>query len=155
MKQITLKHIIIGEKSKPLKYIQTAKLETNKGIVGDRYYYGKGTFNKPQLDQSVREISILDANTLDICNQRLNTNLTYLDLRRNLIIENFDIELLENKIFTIGNTKLKIVRTAPPCRYLSRLLSCDMMNGLKYIGGYRATIIQSGTISVGDTINLN
>jgi hypothetical protein len=48
--------------------------------------------------------------------------------------------------------KFKIVRTCPPCRYLSRLLDADIMKWLKYIGGYRATIVQSGTISVNDKI---
>jgi len=35
---------------------------------------------------------------------------------------------------------------------LSRLLDVDIMKGLKYIGGYRASIIQSGIISVNDEI---
>ena len=29
-----------------------------------------------------------------------------------------------------------------------------MMKGLKYIGGYRASIVESGTITVDDAINI-
>ncbi|WP_415408334.1 MOSC domain-containing protein [Sulfurovum sp. CS9] len=83
---------------------------------------------------------------------RLNSSLDFLDLRRNLIIKDFDPLLLEDKVFTIGTAQFSIVRTCPPCRYLSRLLDKDMMTGLKYIGGYRAVIIQSGLLEVGDTL---
>lgn len=125
---------------------------SGRGIVGDRYYYGTGTFNKPQLSQSVRETSILPYESLAACNLRLQSNLTYLDLRRNLIIKNFDYEALKEKEFTIGTATFKIVRTCPPCRYLSRLLGEDMMKGLKHLGGYRTQIVQSGRITAGETL---
>jgi len=150
---MTLQAIIIGEKAKePLHYVESIRAIKGKGLEGDRYFYGQGTFNKPQLSQDVREVSILPFESLAECNGRLGSDLDFLDLRRNLIIKNFDASLLEDKIFTIGTAKFRIVRTCPPCRYLSRLLDEDMMKGLKYIGGYRAHIVQSGMISVGDEI---
>ncbi len=150
---MTLHAIIIGEKAKePLHYIQRVQAVKGKGLEGDRYFYGKGTFNKPQLSQDVRELSILPFESLAECNRRLESDLDFLDLRRNLIIKNFDPSLLEDKVFTIGTAKFRIVRTCPPCRYLSRLLDEDMMKGLKYIGGYRAIIVQSGMINVGDEV---
>ena len=145
--------IIIGEKAKePLHYVTQINAVKEKGLEGDRYFYKQGTFNKPQLSQDVREISILPYEALEECNTRLNTSLDFLDLRRNLIIKDFDPLLLENKVFTIGTARFRIVRTCPPCRYLSRLLEVDMMTGLKYIGGYRAVIIQSGLLQVGDKL---
>ncbi len=145
--------IIIGQKAKePLHYVEQVNAIEGKGLEGDRYFYKQGTFNKPQLSQDVREISILPYEALEACNARLNTSLDFLDLRRNLIIKNFDASLLEDKIFTIGTAQFRIVRTCPPCRYLSRLLEEDMMTGLKYIGGHRAVIIQSGLLHVGDTL---
>lgn len=152
---MTLHAIIIGEKAKePLDYVKSVRAVKGKGLEGDRYFYRQGTFNKPQLSQDVREVSILPFESLAECNSRLESDLDFLDLRRNLIIKNFDASLLEDKIFTIGTAQFRIVRTCPPCRYLSRLLGQDMMKGLKYIGGYRAVIVQSGVISVGDEINL-
>lgn len=150
---MTLHAIIIGDKAKePLHYVESVRALKGKGLEGDRYFYGQGTFNKPQLSQDVREVSILPFESLAECNSRLGSKLDFLDLRRNLIIKDFNASLLEKKIFTIGTAQFRIVRTCPPCRYLSRLLDEDMMNGLKHIGGYRALIIQSGTISIGDKI---
>ena len=150
---MTLHAIIIGEKAKkPLHYVDSIRAVQGKGLEGDRYFYKQGTFNKPQLSQDVREISILPYEALQECNSRLNTSLDFLDLRRNLIIKDFDPLLLKNKVFTIGTAQFRIVRTCPPCRYLSRLLEADMMKGLKYIGGYRAVIVQSGLLRVGDKL---
>ena len=152
---MTLHAIIIGEKAKaPLHYVTSVTAVKGKGLEGDRYYLKQGTFNRPQLSQDVREISIVPYETLAACNKRLNANLDFLDLRRNLVIKNFDAALLEGKTFRIGTVEFTIVRTCPPCRYLSRLLGEDMMIGLKYIGGHRAKIVKSGLISVGDQIEV-
>ena len=152
---MTLHAIIIGEKAKePLHYVQTVEAVEGKGLKGDRYFYKQGTFNKPQLSQDVREISIVPYETLEMCNKRINANLDFLDLRRNLVIKDLDIETLGKTTFSIGNAEFKIVRTCPPCRYLSRLLEEDMMSGLKYIGGVRAKIIKSGILSVEDSVNI-
>jgi len=150
---VILSHIIIGKKAKdPLHYVSSVEAIKGKGLKGDRYYYGVGAFNKPQLNQKVREVSIFSYKDLEKINIRLNTKLDFKSLRRNLIIKNFDYEILKDKEFTIGTAKFKIVRTCPPCRYLSKILKVDIMNGLKYIGGYRAVITQSGIISKNDNI---
>ena len=150
---MTLHAIIIGENAKePLHYVDTIHAVQGRGLEGDRYFYKQGTFNKPQLSQDVREISILPYEALTECNNRLDTALDFLDLRRNLIIKDFDASLLKDKVFTIGTAQFRIVRTCLPCRYLSRILDVDIMKGLKYIGGFRATIVQSGTIHVKDEI---
>lgn len=150
---MTLHAIIIGENAKePLRYVESIQAVKGKGLEGDRYFYEQGTFNKPQLSQYVREISILPYESLVECNVRLQSNLDFLDLRRNLIIKNFDENVLGDKVFTLGTAEFKIVRTCPPCRYLSRLLDADIMKGLKYIGGYRASIIKNGKIEIGDTV---
>ncbi|UFH59183.1 MOSC domain-containing protein [Sulfurovum mangrovi] len=145
--------IIIGEKARePLYYVESVYAAEGKGLEGDRYFYGKGTFNKPQLDQSVREVSILPYESLAECNRRLDSDLDFSDLRRNLVIRDFNAEQIGDRVFRIGSAKFRIVRSCPPCRYLSRLLDRDIMKGLKYIGGYRAIIVKSGMIQCGDEI---
>lgn len=154
MHEMTLHAIIIGEAKKPLHYVKEAQVVEGRGIQGDRYYEGTGSFNRPPLDQSVREITLLDYDTLQEVNKRLESQLDFLDIRRNLVIKNLDITHLEKKIFTIGSAEFQIQRYAPPCRHLSRLLGEDMMQGLKYIGGYRAKIITSGKIKLADILKL-
>jgi len=151
---MTLEAIIIGEAKNPLHYVTEAQTVKGRGIVGDRYYKGTGSFNRPPLDQKVREITLLDYDTLEIVNKRLSSKLDFLDLRRNLVIKNFDITLIGEKNFTIGSSTFQIQRYAPPCRYLSRVLDEDIMRGLKYLGGYRMKIITSGKIKLADILKL-
>jgi len=71
--------IIIGEKAKePLHYVNSVHAVQGKGLEGDRYFHKQGTFNKPQLSQGVREISILPYEALEACNARLNSSLNFL-----------------------------------------------------------------------------
>lgn len=154
MKEMSLHAIIIGEAKKPLNYVKEAQVVKGRGIVGDRYYKGRGSFNRPPLDQSVREVTLIDYDTLLEVNNRLSSQLDFLDLRRNLVIKNLDFSVLEKKIFTLGTASFQIQRYAPPCRYLSRLLGEDMMQGLKYLGGYRAKIHTSGKIKLADILKL-
>jgi MOSC domain-containing protein YiiM len=154
MKKMFLHTIIIGKAKEPLAYVKTIEAVKGRGLKGDRYYEKEGTFNKPQLDQSVREVSIIPFESLAECNRRLGTALNFTDLRRNLVIENFDAQKIGDRVFCIGEAKFRIARTCPPCRYLSRLLSKDIMKGLNHIGGYRAVIVKSGNISCGDEIKL-
>lgn len=153
MQKMTLHAIIIGRHAKePLDYVQRVNAVAGLGLEGDRYYYGEGTFNDLRLDQKVREVSIIDYKSLEACNRRLGSTFEFRDLRRNLVIQNLDIEVIGNNVFSIGAAEFKIVRTCPPCRYLGRLLDKDMMVGLKYIGGYRAVIVKSGMIQCGDEL---
>lgn len=150
---MTLYAIIIGEEAqKTLQCVDSAEAVEGRGLKGDRYFLGQGTFNRPQLDQSVREVSILPYESLEECNRRLGSDLEFTDLRRNLVIKGFEAERIEDRVFMIGSAEFRIVRSCPPCRYLSRLLDEDMMKGLKYIGGYRAVIVKSGMVQCGDEI---
>lgn len=147
-----LEKIIIGPAREALYYVESAVAVPGRGLVGDRYYDGTGTFNHPSLSISGRELSMIGFEALEECNARLGSELDFLDLRRNLVVSNLDFEAIKRKPFWIGEVKLKINRTAPPCRYLSKLLGADMITGLKYIGGYRVDILTKGEIKAGDEI---
>ncbi len=150
-----LEKIIIGPARETLRYVDSVIAVPGRGLVGDRYYEGKGTFNHPKLSTTGRELSMIGYEALDECNSRLGTQLDFLDLRRNLVISNCDFEAIKEMVFWIGVVKLKINRSAPPCRYLSKLLGADMMEGLKYIGGFRVDILSGGELRVGDEIRFS
>ncbi|MDD5717930.1 MAG: MOSC domain-containing protein [Sulfuricurvum sp.] len=149
-----LEKIIIGTAREKLRYVDNAIAVSGRGLVGDRYYEGTGTFNHPLLSVTGRELSIIGFEALELCNQRIENELSFLDFRRNLVVSNLDFEAIKRQPFWIGNVKMKLNRTAPPCRYLSKLVGADMMKGLKRIGGYRVDILSNGEIKVGDEIRL-
>lgn len=148
--------IIIGpEAEKVLREVAEAVAVPGRGLEGDRYYRGCGSFNAPQFDQRVREVTLIDAAAIAECNRVLGTSLQAVDFRRNIVTEGLDLSRLKGKRFRIGPAVvLKFARTAPPCRYLARLLGEDVMRGLKGIGGIRALIERGGTIRMGDDIDV-
>ncbi len=146
--------LVTPEAKKPLHRAESVEAEAGRGLVGDRYHAGRGSFNAPQFDRNVREVTLIAAEAIETCNIRLGTALAPADFRRNIVTEGIDLRGLKGRRFRVGDAVLRQVRTAPPCRYLSRLLGEDMMTGLKGIGGIRAVIEQSGTIRTGDRIEL-
>lgn len=147
--------LVIGPKARvPLTDVVSVIAVAGKGLRGDRYYMGKGSFNAPQFDPSVREVTLIAIEAIDICNKKLDSELNVIDFRRNIVTQGMNLEQLKGKRFQIGSAVFRYVRSAPPCRYLSRLLGEDMMLGLRGIGGIRAVIEKSGQIDVGDEIHV-
>lgn len=152
---MTVKKIFIGPEAKSaLQSVKTSVAEAGRGLVGDRYYKGCGSFNAKQFDQSVRDVTLISAEAIALCNERLGTAIDAAAFRRNIVTEGGDLSALKGRRFRVGGAVLRGVRTAPPCRYLSRLLGEDMMRGLKGIGGIRAVIEHGGEIRVGDAVDV-
>jgi len=147
--------IVIGPEAKgPLREVMSAEAEAGRGLVGDRYHAGRGSFNGPQFAPGVREVSLIASEAVAECNARLQTVLSPSDFRRNIVTAGLDLSALKGRRLRIGEVRLRVVRTAPPCRYLSRLLGEDMMRGLKGIGGVRAVVESGGVIGKGDRIDV-
>jgi len=150
-----VKYLIIGpEAGAPLKEVAKVTAEAGRGLVGDRYHLGCGSFNAAQFDQRVREVTLIDIAAVETCNMRLSRTLAPADFRRNIVTEGIDLSVLRGRRFRVGGTVLRWVRSAPPCRYLARLLGEDIMRGLKGVGGIRAVIEQGGEIKTGDRIDV-
>jgi hypothetical protein len=150
-----VKTLVIGpEAKKPLQEAASVMAIAGQGLEGDRYCFGRGSFNAPQFDRGVREVTLIAAEAIDECNARLGTALKPADFRRNIVTEGVDLPALKGKRLRVGETVLRFARSAPPCRYLSRLLGEEMIRGLKGIGGIRAVIEQGGEIKTGDAVRV-
>ncbi|WP_456451069.1 MOSC domain-containing protein [Hydrogenimonas sp.] len=147
--------LVVGPKAgEPLRCVSRVEAVAGRGLKGDRYYLGVGAFNRPPLDQGVREVTLIDADAVALCGERLGRVFTPEELRRNVVVSGMEVEKLVGRRFRVGSAVMRGVRTAPPCRYLSRLLGVDMMRGLKHLGGIRAVIETGGEIAVGDGVAL-
>lgn len=121
-----------------------------RGLLGDRYEQGIGTFSgRFEVTAGARHVSIVDATAIAACNVRLGTRLGACDLRRNLVIRGLDLDALHGAVIAIGDVRLRLTGGCPPCGYLSRLLGVDARQGLRHIGGARASIIEGGWLMVG------
>lgn len=133
--------------------INEASLIPGKGIEGDRYYNGSGTFSALLKNNPSAELTLIEKEEIDKFNKEQCLNLSYSELRRNLVTEGIRLNNLVGKTFTIGKATLKGVRLCEPCAHLAETVNKLVIPHLIGRGGLRAQIISTSSIRVGEQIN--
>ena len=134
--------------------VSLTEVETvaGKGLVGDRYFKGIGTYsNKPG---GGREITLIEHESLDAMKRDLKIELSPTQSRRNIVTIGVALNHLVGRQFRLGReVVLQGVRLCEPCEHLENLTSRGVNDGLVHRGGLRADIVRCGKIKVGDTIS--
>lgn len=134
---------------------ERVQAEAGRGLVGDRYHAGTGTFSgRFAVKPGVREVSLIHARAIVECSRRLAQPMEAGALRRNLVISGLPDTDLRGRMVCIGEVRLEILAGCPPCGYLSRLLNLDMRRGLSHIGGMRARIAVGGRLVQGESVTV-
>jgi len=139
--------LISSNPNSSMQEVTQIVLEEGKGIFGDRYHDQEGTFsNKGELEPD-RDVTLIEIENIEAFNTKHSQNITALDLRRNIVISNCDLNSLVDKQFQIGNVVLKGIRLCEPCKYLSdKLGNEDVLSEFVNKGGLRAQVIKGGSI---------
>lgn len=132
-----------------------AECVAGRGIVGDRYYNGNGTYS-PKPD--VREVTLIEQEALDALARNdppLQDGPIVLapeDHRRNLTVVGVPLAHLVGRRFRIGDVVLRGGRLNFPCRYLEELLGKPVFLPLYNRSGLNCGIERGGTIRAGDPV---
>ena len=138
-----------------MEALQEARLIAGKGIEGDRYLLGTGTYS-PKPD--VREVTLIEIEALEALArndpplQGGPIVLEPVDHRRNLTTRGVPLNHLVGKRFRVGDVVLEGGRLNFPCKYLEELLGQPLYLPLYNRSGLNCRIIQGGVIRVGDPI---
>ena len=128
-------------------YINQAFLEKGKGIVNDRYY--------ENFKEKKEQVTLINLEEINNFNNQIKQNIDAKDFRRNIVISGINLNKLINKKIKINEIILKIHEVCQPCKYLQEKLSIpDLVKMLVNKSGVRAEILNSGCLSVGDTIKI-
>jgi len=133
----------------PLDAVREVSAEQGRGLVGDRYWSGQGTFWKPLGD---REVTLIETESLESLAAEAGISLQPRDARRNIATRGIRLNDLVNRRFRVGEAILLGIRLCEPCGHLERLTGKTLRPALNGRGGLRAAIMRSGTIRVGDGI---
>ena len=141
----------------PMFEINIAEVHKSKGIVGDRWY-NVFHFKLPNKNlikfKSIRNISLIDIKNIKEIQKEF-PQIKPIDLRRNIITENLNINSLLNKYFKINDVILKGVEFCKGCKHLEEYTKCEgIIKSLLDHGGIRAEVIEGGTIKINDKITL-
>ena len=127
----------------PLTRVDAAVALPGRGLAGDRYADGQGTFSAAGRGY---ELTLVQAEVLD------EIELSWEDARRNIVTTGISLNALVGKEFRIGQVECVGRRLAEPCAHLEKLARPGLLRPLVHRGGLRADILSGGTISVGDEI---
>jgi len=121
-----------------------------RGLAGDRYEAGAGTFSNWPKDH---ELTLIEAEAIDAMNAEHGLRLGPGDTRRNVTTRGVALNDLVGREFLIGSVRCLGTRLCPPCDHLRKLLGIaeivQIMNGR---GGLRARILSAGSFQTGAII---
>jgi hypothetical protein len=129
----------------PLVRVERVEAVAGRGLEGDRYYDGRGTFSGPGRGY---QLTLVEADVLD------SVDLPWEQARRNIVTRGIALNALVGHRFTIGTVECVGRRLAEPCAHLERLTRPGLLRPLVHRAGLRADIIDGGPISTGDPIVL-
>ena len=133
-----------GDKMEDVNQIEVI---SNKGIVNDRYFKDN--------NESDLQITLIESENIDYYNRISNSQMPYINFRRNVITREIELNNLVSKYFFIGEVKLLGIRLCDPCKYLQDMLNDEsLVKKLINRGGLRCEIISDGKISTNDIIKI-
>ena len=134
---------------RPMTPVPAAEALAGRGLRGDRYVRGAGTFS----DSRGRgyDLTLVEAEALEA----LAAGGVYLapaDARRNLVVRGVALDDFIGKRFRVGEVECFGQRRCEPCAHLERLTRPGVLRGLVHRGGLRADILSDGVIRTGDRV---
>lgn len=128
----------------PMRSVPSVEAETGKGLVGDRYH---GTRH--------RHVSVQSRAALDEAAADLGRPVDATGTRRNLTLDVGEVPTTPGTRIRVGTVLLEVVRVAAPCRLLDDQLGAGAMPALRRRAGSIFRVLEGGTISVGDPVDLD
>ena len=123
-----------------------------RGLVGDRYFAGEGTFS-PHRQKPDFELTLIEKEKIEAFARESGLPFTAMHARRNLVTEGVALNDLAGKEFVIGEVRIRGIRLCEPCNYLAKSTFPETLEGLVHKSGLRAQILTEGVIRVGDVIH--
>lgn len=135
--------LVAAQKEAPLVAVDEAVAVAGRGLEGDRYHAGAGTFSGRGRGY---ELTLVEAEVLD------DLGLPWPDARRNVVTRGVSVNALVGKRFRVGEVECIGRRLAEPCAHLERLTRPGLMRPLVHRAGLRADIVAGGVLRVGDRV---
>lgn len=137
----------------PMQLLDIAKAFAGRGLDGDRYAAGAGTFSPRAGRRPGYDLTLIAAEVLDEL-AAAGHALDFAGARRNVLTRGVDVNALVGRTFRIGEVVCQGSRLCEPCVHLDRLSGPGLLRPLIHRGGLRADILTDGEIRLGAPIRL-
>lgn len=128
--------------------VEEARAVAGRGLMGDRYEIGAGTFSGTGRGY---QLTLVEAEALDGVRAD-GIEITWEEARRNVVTRGIRLNALVDRRFRIGEVECIGRRLAEPCSHLQSLSPAGVLRALVRRGGLRADILSSGAVRVGDPV---
>ena len=135
--------LLAPDAEQPLVAVDSVRAVAGRGLDGDRYFDGRGTFSGTGRGY---ELTLVDEQALE------DVDLSWEEARRNIVTRGIALNALVGRRFAIGTAECVGRRLAEPCAHLERLTRPGIIRPLVHRAGLRADILRDGEIALGDTI---
>lgn len=134
----------------PMQRVPAARLLAGRGLDGDRYALGGGTWAQyPDLE---KQVTLIDrADVADVAAEA-GVPLTPGDTRRNLVTAGVDLPALVGHWFAVGDALLFGMKRCPPCAHLERLTGARLVKAMVRRGGINAAVFGGAEIAEGAVV---
>ena len=143
--------LIASAPSAAMQACETVRAVPRRGLEGDRYFLGKGTFS-PNPQKVDYELTLIESEKIQKFCRETKRAFSAHHARRNLVTEGVDLNSLVGIEFQIGEVAIRGIRLCEPCNYLAKATFPETLTGLVHKAGLRAQILSEGIIRVGDRI---
>ena len=143
---------IAPKASAPMVSVPEARAVAGKGLEGDRYFDGIGTYSATA--GSGRHVTLIESEAVEAARRDVGIELELDGPRRNIVTAGVPLNHLVGREFLVGDVRLRGTRLCEPCAHMSRLAGNrrGAIRALIHRGGLRAEIVVPGVIRVGDRI---
>ncbi len=135
---------VAPEAEAPMVAVAAVEAVAGRGLEGDRYFDGAGTFS--EHGGTGHELTLVDAAALS------DAGVAPDETRRNVVVSGVDLDGLLGKAFQIGDVECVGRRRCEPCAHLQRLTRPGVLRALVHRGGLRADVVRGGILRVGDEV---
>jgi MOSC domain-containing protein YiiM len=137
-----------------LRSVVEAVLKAGKGVVGDRYYLGTGTFSGKLPIKPDAEVTLIESEEIDRFNEITKLSKTPGEFRRNIVTRGVRLNDLVGHRFLVGAALLEGIRLCEPCAHLAGLVNPAVVKTMVHRAGLRARIVSGASIRPGDPIKM-
>jgi len=147
----TVEAIHVGREARgPLPSVLEVRAIAGRGLEGDRYFFGTGTFS--DHPGNGREVTLIEAEAIEAIAGEAQIAIAPGESRRNIVTRGVPLNHLVGARFRVGEVVVEATRLCEPCAHLESLTSKGIQRALLHRGGVRTVIVKEGTIRVGDPI---
>lgn len=134
----------------PMVEVSEVRAVPGRGLEGDRYWSGTGTYWKPARPD--QEVTLIEIETLEALSRDYEVEFPPNLSRRNIVTRDVPLNHLVGRTFRVGEVTLRGLRLCEPCSHLEAVSGRSVRHALVHRGGLRAQILSPGTIRAGDTV---